>query len=111
MKKITALAVSMVVASMFATSASADVQKGQRYYLKLCKECHGTGTKGAAMKTVAGWGDAFANGGATLKKAHEKDEKASKLFQDGGMFDKTQEDLRDFLKEYGSDSGNVPACG
>jgi cytochrome c5 len=96
-------------AAVLAMSANASVDKGQKLYLKACKSCHGNGVKGAAMNTQAGWDKAFANGAKTLIDKHQKDPKAAAYFN--GAFKGHANDLHDFLKEYGSDSGNVPACG
>ncbi len=96
-------------AAVLAMSANASVDKGQKLYLKACKSCHGNGVKGAAMYTQAGWDKAFANGGKALIDKHQKDPKAKPYFD--GAFKGHAQDLHDFLKEYGSDSGNVPACG
>jgi cytochrome c5 len=96
-------------AAVLAMSANASVDKGQKLYLKACKSCHGNGVKGAAMNTQAGWDKAFANGAKTLIDKHQKDPKAAPYFN--GAFKDHAKDLHDFLKEYGSDSGNVPACG
>jgi cytochrome c553 len=102
----TALVVSLLT---LGTTANADVKKGQKLYLKKCKKCHGNGTKGAAMKTQDEWEEAFADDAEQMKEWH-KGTKAEK-FIDGEKFQKMAPDLKDFLIEYGSDSGNVPSCG
>lgn len=94
--------------AVMTTSASADINKGQKWYTKNCKECHGTGTKGAAMLTQNEWDDFFANNGEMIMKKHVGT-KAESYFH-GDRFKDQAEHLRDFLFEYGSDSGNVPAC-
>jgi len=109
MKKSTALFAAVVALGLMSTTASADIKKGQKAYLKKCKKCHGNGTKGAAMNTQAAWADLFANDGAKIIAAHEKT-KAKKYFS-GKRFKKDGPNLKDFLYEYGSDSGNVPSCG
>ncbi len=109
MTKSTSLLLATVVAfGMMATTASADIKKGQKGYLKTCKSCHGNGTKGAAMHTQAEWEDLFANGGANIIQKHAGT-KAEAFFN--GAFKNSAQDLRDFLFEYGNDSGNVPSCG
>ncbi len=95
-------------AAVLAMSANASVDKGQKLYLKACKSCHGNGVKGAAMNTQAGWDKMFANGAKTLIDKHQKDPKSKPYFD--GAFKGHAKDLHDFLKEYSSDSGNVPAC-
>lgn len=109
MKKLSTLVVAGAVLATLSTSAFAGAEKGQKLYLKNCKECHGNGTKGAAMKTQAGWDKAFANGAKELTDKHQKNAKAKAYFD--GPFKNQSKDLHDFLREYGSDSGNVPACG
>jgi len=108
---------SLVLASIIATAAitttaSASVKKGQKYYLKDCKSCHGTGTKGAAMLDQDEWDEMFANDNEEIKAVHEdsEDSRAIKYFN-SKKFDRHAPHLRDFLYEYGADSGNVPACG
>jgi len=89
--------------------ASADIKKGQKAYLKQCKKCHGNGTKGAAMKSQDEWEEAFEDNAEIFKEWHAgtKGESYSK----GKRFKKYAADLKDFLYEYGNDSGNVPSCG
>ncbi len=71
MTKFTLLFLSAVVAvGMMATTASADVKKGQKAYLKTCKNCHGNGTKGAAMHTQDEWDELFANNATSIIKKH-----------------------------------------
>lgn len=110
MTKSTSLFLAAVVAvGMMATTASADIKKGQKAYLKTCKNCHGNGTKGAAMHTQDEWDDLFANNGEKIIKAHANDKSAAYFGGEG--FKENATDLRDFLHEYGNDSGNVPSCG
>ncbi|MEF3191463.1 MAG: c-type cytochrome [Campylobacterales bacterium] len=109
MKKGTGLLAALVVAGAMAQGAFASIETGQKLYLKSCKSCHGNGVKGAAMATQAGWDKWFANGAEALIKKHEKTPAAN--YFNGAGFKAHMPHLHDFLKEYGSDSGNVPACG
>ena len=110
MKKSTSVLLASVVAlGMFASTANADIKKGQKAYLKQCKKCHGTGTKGAAMKTQDEWATAFADDNAGFIAWH-KGTKGEKFFG-GKKFKKLAPHFKDFLFQYGSDSGNVPSCG
>jgi len=110
MKKQTSVLMAAIVAlGMMSTSASAEIKKGQKTYLKKCKKCHGNGTKGAAMQTQASWAAYFDNGAKKIIEAH-KGTKAEKYFN-GKRFGKKAPHLKDFLWQYGSDSGNVPSCG
>jgi cytochrome c5 len=108
-KSVSCFLATLVAVGMMSTAASADVNKGQKIYLKTCKNCHGSGTKGAAMNTQDGWDDLFAKGGEKIIKAHANDKSAA--YFNGELFKKQSQDLRDFLFEYASDSGNVPSCG
>ena len=88
---------------------NADIKKGQRTYLKQCKKCHGNGTKGAAMKSQDEWEELFDNGSKKIIDAHA--ETKAKPYFNGERFKSIAPDLKDFLYEYGNDSGNVPSCG
>ncbi len=110
MKKSTSILLSSLVAlGMLSTAANAEVKKGGKAYLKQCKKCHGNGAKGAAMHTQDEWEELFEDNGEALIKAHEGD-KSEKYFK-GKKFKKYGPHIKDFLFEYGSDSGNVPSCG
>lgn len=98
----------IVFTGISSTSLSADVASGQKWYTKGCKSCHGNGTKGAAMHTQDEWEELFANGGAGIIKKHVGTPAES--YFNGDNFRSKSKDIRDFLFEYGSDSGNVPAC-
>ncbi len=111
MKKVTsALMAGTMVLGLFATAVNADIKKGQKAYLKKCKKCHGNGTKGAAMKTQKEWEHAFENDATIFRDWHKSDTKAMK-FINSKKFKKLAPHLKDFLYEYGSDSGNIPSCG
>lgn len=86
----------------------ADVKKGQKRYIKVCKECHSDGAKGAAMKTQDEWEALFSDDGEAIIQRHDKT--GAKSFFNSPKFLKYAPHLKDFLYEYGSDSGNIPAC-
>lgn len=86
----------------------ADSNKGQKRYIKACKECHGDGAKGAAMKTQDEWEALFSNEGEGIIEIHDKS--GAKSFFHSPKFQKYSPHLKDFLYEYGSDSGNIPVC-
>ncbi|MDO9207894.1 MAG: hypothetical protein Q7T91_06550 [Sulfuricurvum sp.] len=104
----------LLVASMalVASVAQADAKMGQKTYLKSFKASFGmNGTKFAADHTVAEWEELFAdNAKGFIKEYGEKFPKAVPILTNPDMKDKLQ-DVGDFAKEYGSDSGNVPSCG
>lgn len=105
MKKLPLL--SLVLLSFIAVDA-AEVAKGQKWYIKECKECHGDGDKGAAMKTQEEWSALFGKNSSMIIKKH-KETKAKPYFE-SERFQDHSKSLLDFLFEYGSDSGNIPAC-
>lgn len=110
MKKSSSIALgALMVTCVLTTGANASVKTGQKAYMKTCKKCHGNGTKGAAMKTQAEWNKAFEDNAKLFREWHKNDPKAMK-FIDSKKFEKYAPHLKDFLYEYGSDSGNIPAC-
>lgn len=105
MKNITKLAVAALLGvAVLSTTASADVKKGQKIYLKKLK----------APCNI---------GGATFAQKHTQDEWEA-IYEAGKFADEVQKlcpkvknfkakyapDIYDFVYEYASDSGNVPAC-
>ena len=109
MKKLMML---LAAAAMAATMAQADAKSGQKVYLKMFKAKFGmNGTKFAAEHTVAEWEELFADGAAGfIKEYGDRFPAAAPILNNDAMKDKIQ-DVGDFAKEYGSDSGNVPSCG
>jgi mono/diheme cytochrome c family protein len=103
---------SLIAVSAMTSIASADIKKGQKYYLKDCKVCHGNGTKGAAMLDQDEWLEMFANDAEEMKAVHiDSGDERAKQYIESQKFEKHAPHLKDFLHEYGADSGNVPACG
>lgn len=110
MKKHTSVLMTVIVAlGLMSATASAEIKKGQKGYLKTCKKCHGNGTKGASMNTQDGWTALFENDAAMIIEKHNGT-KGEKFFK-SKKFKKLAPHLKDFLWQYGSDSGNVPSCG
>lgn len=102
----------LLIAALSASVASADAKAGQKVYLKTLKaKFNMNGTKFAAEHTVAEWEELFANDGAGfIKEYGERFPTSIPVLSNPDMKDKLQ-DVGDFAKEYGSDSGNVPSCG
>ena len=102
----------LLVAALSATVASADAKAGQKVYLKTLKaKFNMNGTKFAAEHTVAEWEELFANDAkGFIKEYGERFPASVSILNNPDMKDKLQ-DIGDFAKEYGSDSGNVPSCG
>lgn len=109
MKKLMML---LAVAVLTATMAQADAKTGQKVYLKTLKAKFGmNGTKFAAEHTVSEWEDLFADDAkGFIKEYGERFPAAAPVLTNPAMKEKLQE-VGDFAKEYGSDSGNVPSCG
>jgi len=108
MKKLSLLSFTLFSCMIVNTVTAAEVAKGQKWYTKECKDCHGDGGKGASMHTQDEWNELFGKNGAMIIKKH-KETKAKPYFE-GDDFQEHSKSIRDFLFEYGSDSGNVPAC-
>lgn len=109
MKKFIAI---LLAAALLGSAAQADVKTGQKVYLKTLKAKFGmNGTKFAAEHTVSEWEDLFADDAkGFIKEYSERFPNAQAVLTNPAMKDKLQ-DIGDFAKEYGSDSGNVPSCG
>ena len=88
-----------------ATSANADAEKGQKYYMKkLKKACGISGGAMASKHTQEEWQSIGSAGvAAEIKVICPK-------AKDSALKDKYLEHYYDFFFEYASDSGNIPAC-
>jgi mono/diheme cytochrome c family protein len=94
------------------TSLNAATYKGQKIYMDACKDCHGGGQEFAASKKQRLWAKLMDNKGEKLADIHLNSKKAASswdYFKDRS-YSKGARHLEDFLIEYASDSGNVPAC-
>ena len=87
------------------TTASASPDKGQKYFTKKLKgPCGISGAALAGKHTQEEWQNIGVAGiAAELKKICPK-------AKDSAFKDKYLEHYFDFAVEYGSDSGNIPAC-
>lgn len=99
-------------AALMVSVAQADIKKGQKAYLKTFKSAFGmNGTKFAADHSVHEWEELFADGAkGFIAEYSERFPKAKKNLENPRNAEKLQ-DIGDFAKEYGNDSGNVPSCG
>ena len=104
MTKITKLALATLLGlAVFSTTASADVKKGQKLYMKKMKAtCGFSGAKFAAKHTQDEW--------EAIKGAGKFAEEAAKICPGVKLKDKYVPHIYDFAYEYASDSGNVPSC-
>lgn len=102
----------LLMAALSASVASADPASGQKVYLKNFKaKFNMNGTKFAAEHTVAEWEDLFADGAkGFIDEYGKRFPNALPVLTNPEMKEKLQE-VGDFAKQYGSDSGNVPSCG
>ncbi len=100
-----ALAATLLLA-LGSTTASATPEKGQKYFTKKLKSpCGISGAALAGKHTQQEWADIQAKGGisAELKNICPN-------VKDSALKEKYLNHYYDFLFEYGSDSGNIPAC-
>ncbi|WP_457596490.1 hypothetical protein [Hydrogenimonas sp.] len=103
-------ALGLVLSGLVAVSSlQAYSAKGMVAYKKLCKQCHGSGFKGAAMCESEEWEAYFANGAAKLKRVHADDPEAKRVF-DSPYFRRHFETLGRFLRNNGRDMGVVRSC-
>lgn len=91
---------------------NAAVYKGQKAYIETCKECHGGGQTLAGSKKQRAWTKMMDNDGEKLAQVHLNSKKAepSWSYFNSRSYTKNAKHLEDFLVDYASDSGNVPAC-
>jgi len=84
-------------------------ERGIRTYKKLCKKCHGSPYKGAAMLRTKEWKKLFKKGDAKILAIHMKSEKAVKVFETS-YYKNRRRHLVKFLVSSASDSGVVSGC-
>jgi cytochrome c1 len=91
---------------------SAAVYKGQKIFVKKCVSCHSNGQVFITTKSQDEWEDIMKNNGLVLKQLHLKNDKTKDSWNyfKSKRYTKKVKHLKDFLIEYASDSGNVPAC-
>jgi hypothetical protein len=93
-------------------TAQARVYKGQKEYIKSCKECHNNGQEMTSSKVADSWIEMMNFEGKALADLHLKSKKAkaSWSYFKSKKYRKKSKDLKDFMVEYAKDSGNIPAC-
>jgi hypothetical protein len=94
------------------TLLNAATYKGQKIYTESCKECHGGGQTLVGSKKQRVWIKLMENKGEKLAEIHLSSKKAQvswPYFNDHN-YARNAKHLEDFLVDYASDSGNVPAC-
>lgn len=107
MKKIVKIVIgATLLLAVGATTASADVAKGQKLYMKKLKvPCDMNGAAVAGKHTQDEWKD-IQEAGKLVDEIKVICPKA----KGDALKDDFVEDYYDFFHEYGSDSGNVPSC-
>lgn len=78
-------------------------------YKKLCKQCHGSPYKGAAMLKTKEWKRLFKKGDVKILSLHKNNEKAIRVFEKS-YYRSRRRHLVKFLVSSASDSGVVPSC-
>lgn len=100
----------LAISALFvATSLNAYSAKGMVAYKKLCKHCHGSGFKGAAMLTSDEWEEMFVKKAKKLKEVHKSDSEANKVME-SPYFKRRMDALGRFLRNNGNDMGVVRSC-
>jgi hypothetical protein len=104
MKNVMKLATAALLGvAVLSTTASADVKKGQKLYMKKMKAaCGFSGAKFAQKHTQDEWEE--------INGAGKFAEEAAKICPGVKLKDKYVPHIYDFAYEYASDSGNVPSC-
>ncbi len=105
MNKITKLAVTALLGlTVLSTTASADVKKGQKLYLKKLKApCGINGSAFAQKHTQDEW--------EMIHEAGKFEDEVKKICPKvRKVREKYIPHIYDFVYEYASDSGNVPSC-
>ena len=104
MNTMTKIAVATLLGmALFSTSAMANVQKGQKIYLKKLKApCNLGGAEFAQKHTQSEW--------ESIHKAGKFAEEVTKICPKATIEEKYVPDVYDFAYEFASDSGNMPSC-
>ncbi|SFV50604.1 hypothetical protein MNB_SM-7-1133 [hydrothermal vent metagenome] len=100
----------IVGASLLATNASADANKGKRIYQKKLKSvCGFSGAVFAQKHTQDEWQEAKDNGelGKVMTEACPA---GADFFKSEKFKKKFSKHLYDFVHDFASDSGNIPSC-
>lgn len=107
MKKLIKIALATaLVLGVATTSATADVVKGQKLFIKKYKKaCGFNGAKFAAKHSQDEWSEIKENG-----KFKEEFMKICPKVKEDKLKDKYMQHIFDFSYEYANDSGNVPSC-
>ncbi len=97
----------LMIATVFLFGAHE--KKGQRYYLKRCSSCHGTGKMWGNVATQEEWKDFLKKNVAELKSFHKKNPEVIG-YLNSQNFRKERNRMIKFLQEFASDSESIPSC-
>jgi len=110
MNKVTKLALATLLGmAVLSSTATADVKKGQKMFLKKLKaSCSAAGINNGAKFAVKHTQDEW----EAIKQAGKFADEIVKICPKaaGKLKPKYENDVYDFSYEYASDSGNVPSC-
>ncbi len=84
-------------------------KKGQKYYLKRCSSCHGTGRMWGNVATGEEWKRFFTDDIEGLKDFHKDSPNVIKYIESKD-FKKEKGRMWRFLQEFASDSESIPSC-
>ena len=87
-------------------------KEGQKYYLKRCGSCHGSGKIGGNMATQKEWESLLKDGAKELIELHTDEDNTTKVIEylKSEEFKKEHDALLRFLKEFANDSEAIPTC-
>jgi hypothetical protein len=92
------------------SSSNAAIYKGQKEFVKKCRQCHKDGEALVSEHTMTEWKALLKDDGKPLADIHLKNQKAkgSWVYFKGKRYGSKARHLKQFLVEYAKDSGNVP---
>lgn len=87
-------------------------KRGQSYYLQRCSDCHGNGSRGANIYSIAEWKTLFSNNAQELIELHEFEDNTKEILQYLKSDDFTKESAKmlKFIQEFAYDSELIPTC-
>ena len=85
---------------------------GQKYYLKRCSSCHGSGNRGGNLNTENEWREIFSKNAQELIELHIDEDNTQKIINyiKSNDFKKEQKKMLKFLQEFANDSDTIPTC-
>lgn len=94
------------------SNVDAAIYKGQKVFAKECKKCHDNSLELVVSKTTEEWNEILDDNGTKLLNIHLKNDDLTDSIDyfKSKKYNKQINDLKDFLKEYSKDSGNIPTC-